>query len=48
MDGVKEEEEKERFLNFPELGETQFTITASKASPDIHSGLILLVYIKKY
>lgn len=48
MDGVKEEEENERFLNFPELGETKFTVTASKASPNINSDLILLVYSKKY
>lgn len=43
INGVKEEQESERFMKFPELEETKFIITALKASPEIYSPEI---YIK--
>lgn len=46
MDEV-EEKEGERFLTFPELEETQFTVKISKTSTNINSNLIFLLYIYK-
>lgn len=43
-----EEQESKRFMNFPELEETEFVITALKAFPEMDSVLILLKYIKTH